>query len=80
MSMLRADKADLATITEENGFAAADIQNGWSEAAQWDEIFAPVGLDIQSQTVEEIAVSIAAQLILVRNSRKSEVLKQKPVD
>ena len=28
-----ADKADLATATEQNGYAAADIQNGWSESA-----------------------------------------------
>jgi xanthine dehydrogenase accessory factor len=46
------------------------IENGWSDDKQWDKIYAPVGLDIKSQTVEEIAVSIAAQLVLVRNSRK----------
>ena len=46
------------------------IERGWATAEQWDEIYAPMGLDIKSQTVEEIAVSIAAQLILVRNSRK----------
>jgi xanthine dehydrogenase accessory factor len=47
------------------------IENGWASSEQWDKIYAPVGLDIKSQTVEEIAVSIAAQLILVKNSRKS---------
>ena len=46
------------------------IKNGWATAEQWDKIYAPVGLEIKSQTVEEIAVSIAAQLVLVRNSRK----------
>ena len=45
------------------------IENGWATAEQWDKIYAPVGLDIKSQTVEEIAISIAAQLVLVRNSR-----------
>jgi xanthine dehydrogenase accessory factor len=45
------------------------IAKGWATDKQWDTIFAPVGLDIKSQTVEEIAVSIAAQLVLVRNSR-----------
>ncbi|MBK9389003.1 MAG: XdhC family protein [Bacteroidetes bacterium] len=35
----------------------------------WDKIYAPVGIDIGSQTVEEIAVSIAAQLVQVRNGR-----------
>jgi xanthine dehydrogenase accessory factor len=46
------------------------IENGWATAEQWDTIHAPVGIDIKSRTVEEIAVSIAAQLVLVRNSRK----------
>jgi len=46
------------------------IENGWATPEQWSEIYAPVGIDIKSQTVEEIAVSIAAQLVLVRNNRK----------
>ena len=46
------------------------IENEWATGKQWDEIQAPVGLEIKSKTVEEIAVSIAAQLILVRNSKK----------
>ena len=46
------------------------LEKGWATAAQWDKIHAPVGLDIKSQTVEEIALSIAAQLVLVRNSKK----------
>jgi xanthine dehydrogenase accessory factor len=46
------------------------IDKGWATASQWDKIFAPVGIDINSRTVEEIAVSIAAQLVLVRNGSK----------
>ena len=46
------------------------IDKGWATAGQWDKIFAPVGIDINSRTVEEIAVSIAAQLVLVRNGSK----------
>ena len=46
------------------------IENGWATYAQWDQIHAPVGLPIKAQTVEEIAVSIAAELILVRNSKR----------
>lgn len=46
------------------------IEKGWATIKQWEQVHAPVGLDIKSQTVEEIAVSIAAQLILVRNSKK----------
>jgi xanthine dehydrogenase accessory factor len=46
------------------------IENGWATYDQWDRIHAPIGIAIKSQTVEEIAVSIAAELILVRNSRR----------
>jgi xanthine dehydrogenase accessory factor len=44
------------------------IRNRWASEEQWKHIFSPVGLDIRSKTVEEIALSIAAQLVLVRNS------------
>ncbi|OFY63928.1 MAG: hypothetical protein A2V64_04715 [Bacteroidetes bacterium RBG_13_43_22] len=46
------------------------VQNKWATEEQWNSIFAPIGLEIGSTTVEEIAVSIAAQLVLVRNKRK----------
>ena len=45
------------------------IEKGFATKEQWDKIHTPIGLDIGSQTVEEIAVSIAAQLIQVRNKR-----------
>jgi xanthine dehydrogenase accessory factor len=45
------------------------IDNIWATAEQWDTIHTPVGIDIKSTTVEEIAISIAAQLILVRNTK-----------
>jgi xanthine dehydrogenase accessory factor len=48
------------------------IANGWATEEEWAKIYAPVGIDIKSQTVEEIAVSIAAQLVLVKNSPKTE--------
>jgi xanthine dehydrogenase accessory factor len=35
-------------------------------------VHAPIGLDIGSKTVDEIAVSIAAELVLVRSRRKAE--------
>ncbi|HZL76622.1 MAG TPA: XdhC/CoxI family protein [Bacteroidales bacterium] len=44
------------------------IRNNWASEEQWKKIFSPVGLDIKSKTVEEIALSIAAQMVLVRNS------------
>ena len=46
------------------------IENRWATAKQWDTVHTPVGLDIRSRTVEEIAISIAAELVLVRNSKK----------
>ena len=46
------------------------IKNGWATAKQWDMVHTPVGLDIRSRTVEEIAISIAAELVLVRNCKK----------
>jgi xanthine dehydrogenase accessory factor len=45
------------------------IGNGWASEEQWNKIFAPVGIDIKSKTVEEIAVSIGAQLVKVKNER-----------
>jgi xanthine dehydrogenase accessory factor len=44
------------------------LKNGWATPDQWDKIYSPVGIGINSRTVEEIAVSIAAQLVLVRNT------------
>lgn len=42
------------------------LQEGWATSAQWDQIYAPIGVEIESKTVQEIAVSIAAQLALAR--------------
>lgn len=45
------------------------LENSWATETQLDEIFAPIGLDIGSVTVQEIAVSIAAQLVKIRTAR-----------
>jgi xanthine dehydrogenase accessory factor len=37
-------------------------------------IYAPAGIDIKSETAEEIAVSIAAQLVAVKNGRIGEYM------
>ena len=66
------DLAYIGMIGSRNKIAAMRqdfIDNGWASVVQWDKIHAPVGLQIRSQTVEEIAVSIAAELVLVRNNR-----------
>jgi xanthine dehydrogenase accessory factor len=43
------------------------LEEGWATVPQFDRVCAPIGIAIQSKTVEEIAVSIAAQLVLVRS-------------
>jgi len=48
------------------------LESGWATAEDWGRIRAPIGLAIGSRTVEEIAVSIAAELVLVRSGRKEE--------
>ena len=42
------------------------IDSGRATAAEFDRVYAPIGLDIGSLTVPEIAASITAQLIAVR--------------
>lgn len=44
------------------------IENGWATEDQWKAIHTPVGIGINAKSVEEIAVSIAAELIMVRNA------------
>lgn len=41
----------------------------WATPEQWSAIHTPIGLDIASKTVQEIAISIAAQLVEVRNRK-----------
>ena len=42
------------------------ILNRWATGEQWKKIHSPIGLPIGSKTVQEIAVSIAAQLVQER--------------
>ncbi len=48
------------------------LKNGWATEAEWERIFAPIGIEISSKTIQEIAVSIAAQLIVIRNQLHSQ--------
>ncbi len=61
---LMGSKVKVATMR--SGF----LENKWATEAEWNEIFTPIGLEIGSQTVEEIAVSIAAQLVAARHTAK----------
>lgn len=47
------------------------IEKGWATPEQFDRIHAPVGIDISSTTIQEIAVSVAAQLIQVRHQNRN---------
>jgi len=51
------------------------LEEGWATASQFDRIHAPIGLEIGSQTVHEIAVSICAQLISVRRQKHKKKKK-----
>jgi xanthine dehydrogenase accessory factor len=44
--------------------------------AQLDRIHAPVGLDVGAETPEEIAVSVAAELVKVRRGGTGASLKE----
>jgi xanthine dehydrogenase accessory factor len=44
------------------------MKEGWATREQFDRVHAPIGIDISSETVEEIAISIAAELIRERRA------------
>ncbi|MCA9267237.1 MAG: XdhC family protein, partial [Planctomycetales bacterium] len=54
------------------------LEQGVSQAAL-DRVYAPVGLDIGSQTVPEIAVSICAQLVAHRNLESGSPGRGRPL-
>ncbi len=54
------------------------IKNNWATKDELDEVYAPIGLNIGSESVQEIAVSIAAELIKV-SKLKSKSKKKKGV-
>jgi xanthine dehydrogenase accessory factor len=47
------------------------IEKGWATPEQFDRIHAPIGMDISSTTIQEIAISIAAQLIQVCHQNRN---------
>lgn len=46
------------------------LEEEWATPQEFDRLHAPIGLAIGSATVEEIAVSIAAQLVMVRSQNQ----------
>jgi xanthine dehydrogenase accessory factor len=55
------------------------LDRGWATAARWNRLYAPIGMPIGSTTVEEIAVSIAAELVSVRRSLGREAALRAPL-
>ncbi len=54
------------------------LANRWASGREFDRLAAPIGLPIRSQTVEEIAVSIAAELILARRTSPGGSWRKEP--
>jgi xanthine dehydrogenase accessory factor len=48
------------------------IKNRWATEEQWQAIYTPIGIEIGSKTIEEIAVSIAAQLVQTRQKTQGK--------
>jgi xanthine dehydrogenase accessory factor len=48
------------------------IKNRWATEEQWQAIYTPIGIEIGSKTIEEIAVSIAAQLVQTRQKTQDK--------
>ena len=46
------------------------LDEGWATPEQWSAVHTPIGLPIGSKTVQEIAISIAAQLVEIRSRKK----------
>jgi xanthine dehydrogenase accessory factor len=46
------------------------LDEGWATPEQWSAVYSPIGLPLGSKSVQEIAISIAAQLVEVRNRKK----------
>ena len=47
------------------------------DAARVDSIFMPIGLDIGSETPEEIAISIISELLKIHNERSGKSLRDR---
>lgn len=52
------------------------INNEWATRKELDAIYAPIGIDIHSKTIQEIAISIAGQLVKVRQEKHARNSRQ----
>jgi len=52
------------------------LSEGWATPPEWDRVHAPIGLKIGSVTVDEIAVSIAAELVQVRSEARERKARE----
>jgi xanthine dehydrogenase accessory factor len=43
------------------------LEKGWATKEEWERVHTPIGLKIGAKTVEEIAISISAELIYIKN-------------
>lgn len=48
------------------------LTDGFATPEQWSKIHTPIGLPIGSKTVQEIAISIAAQLVSIRDMNRKK--------
>lgn len=53
------------------------LEESWATPQEFDRVHAPIGIEIQSKTVEEIAISIAAQLVFIRNQNQKNMKEKK---
>jgi len=53
------------------------LAKGWASEEEYDSVHAPIGLEIHSKTVHEIAISICAQLIRIR--QQNLITRNKPI-
>lgn len=73
-SCIGSDAAYIGMIGSRNKVAIMQkqfLEEAWATPEQWAAVHTPIGLSIGSVSVQEIAVSIAAQLIEVRNKKRA---------
>ena len=65
-----------ATPTDTVSDAAARMQAAGVPAASLDRVHSPMGLELNAETPEEIAVSIMAELIMLRRGGDGKAMSR----